>query len=175
MSLNIRRVITGHDDQGRAKVLIDETVKNVASQRPGALYSVIWSTEGFPANNDGDIDPSGRKIGTTIPDGTVFQMFMDSTGIASVTIDSTAKTATITGTMVSTVNLRFPDGTAVTLTETVPFLAYAEDNGTPGAGKDIFALTVLYNPSTPGFNQFDLFGSPATFAGILVTGDIVVR
>lgn len=27
MSLNIRRVITGHDNQGRAKVLIDETVK----------------------------------------------------------------------------------------------------------------------------------------------------
>ena len=40
-----RRVVTGHDDQGRAKVLIDETVKNVASQRPGALYSVIWSSE----------------------------------------------------------------------------------------------------------------------------------
>jgi hypothetical protein len=29
MSLNIRRVVTGHDDQGHAKVLIDETVKNV--------------------------------------------------------------------------------------------------------------------------------------------------
>ena len=25
MSLKIRRVVTGHDDQGRAKVLIDET------------------------------------------------------------------------------------------------------------------------------------------------------
>ncbi len=25
MSLQIRRVVTGHDDQGRAKVLIDET------------------------------------------------------------------------------------------------------------------------------------------------------
>jgi len=48
MSLNIRRVVTGHDDQGRAKVLIDETVGNVVSQRPGALYSVVWSSEGFP-------------------------------------------------------------------------------------------------------------------------------
>ena len=36
MTLNIRRVVTGHDTQGRAKVLIDEQVKNVISNRPGA-------------------------------------------------------------------------------------------------------------------------------------------
>lgn len=82
MSINVRRVVTGHDDQGRAKVLIDETVKNVASQRPGALYSVIWSSEGFPANNDGDADPSGKKIGTTIPDGTVFRIVSFGPGVA---------------------------------------------------------------------------------------------
>jgi len=82
MSMNIRRVVTGHDDQGRAKVLIDETVKNVASQRPGALYSVIWSSEGFPVNNDGDIDPSGKKIGTTIPNGTVFRIVSFGPGVA---------------------------------------------------------------------------------------------
>jgi len=82
MSLNIRRVVTGHDDQGRAKVLIDETVKNVVSQRPGALYSVIWSSDGFPANNDGDVDPSGKKIGTTIPGGTVFRIVSFGPGVA---------------------------------------------------------------------------------------------
>jgi hypothetical protein len=27
MTINVRRVVTGHDDQGRAKVLIDETVR----------------------------------------------------------------------------------------------------------------------------------------------------
>ena len=82
MSIDVRRVVTGHDDQGRAKVLIDETVKNVASQRPGALYSVIWSSEGFPANNDGDADPSGKKIGTTISDGTVFRIVSFGPGVA---------------------------------------------------------------------------------------------
>ena len=82
MSLNIRRVITGHDDQGRAKVLIDETVKNVATQRPGALYSVIWSTEDFPVNNDGDADPSGKKIGTTVSNGTVFRIVSFGPGVA---------------------------------------------------------------------------------------------
>ena len=81
MSLNIRRVITGHDDQGRAKVLIDEPVKNVISPRPGALYSVIWSSEGFPVDNDGDVDPSGKKIATTIPNGTVFRIVSFGPGV----------------------------------------------------------------------------------------------
>ena len=53
MTLNIRRVVTGHDAQGRSTVLIDEQVKNQHSPRPGATYSVIWSTEELPANNDG--------------------------------------------------------------------------------------------------------------------------
>ncbi len=82
MSLSIRRVVTGHDSQGRAKVLIDETIKNVGSQRPGALYGVIWSSEGFPVDNDGDEDPSGKKIGTTIPNGTVFRIVSFGPGVA---------------------------------------------------------------------------------------------
>ena len=81
MSLQIRRVVTGHDDQGRAKVLIDETTTNVASQRPGAQYSVIWSTEGFPLSNDGDDDPSNKKIGTTIDNGTVFRIVSFGPGV----------------------------------------------------------------------------------------------
>jgi len=82
MSLNIRRVVTGHDDQGRAKVLTDEMVKNVTSPRPGAHYSVIWSSEGFPVSNDGSTDPSGKKIGTTIPNGTVFRIVNFGPGVA---------------------------------------------------------------------------------------------
>ena len=39
MSLKIRRVVTGHDNQGRAKVLVDEQVGNVISMRPGANSS----------------------------------------------------------------------------------------------------------------------------------------
>ena len=70
MSLNIRRVVTGHDAQGRAKVLIDEQVNNVTETRPGALASVIWSSVGFPVDNDGDRDPSHAKIATTIASST---------------------------------------------------------------------------------------------------------
>src|SRR5260370_24724625 len=41
-----------------------------------------------------------------MPDGTVLQMFMDSTSIDSVTINSAAKTAVITGQLTSVVRLR---------------------------------------------------------------------
>ena len=82
MTLNIRRVVTGHDAQGRAKVLIDEQVKNVFSPRPGAAYSVIWSSEGFPVDNDGSEDPSEKKIGTTIENGTVFRVVSFGPGVS---------------------------------------------------------------------------------------------
>jgi quercetin dioxygenase-like cupin family protein len=82
MSLTIRRVVTGHDDQGRAKVLIDEPVQNVFSHRPGAQYSVIWSTQGFPVDNNGSEDPSRKKIGTTVDNGTVFRVVSFGPGVA---------------------------------------------------------------------------------------------
>jgi quercetin dioxygenase-like cupin family protein len=74
MSLTFRRVVTGHDDQGRAKVMIDEIAANIVSPRPGTEFGVVWMTEGFPVSNDGNDDPSARKIGTTLPGGSVFRV-----------------------------------------------------------------------------------------------------
>jgi len=114
------------------------------------------------------------KVGHGVmPDGTVMQMFMASTSVDSVSIDSAAKTVTLTGSMVSIVVLRFTDGTTARLTETVPYTAYAKDNNGSG-GADFFSLTVEYK-DTPSLDQFDLFGSPATFAGDLVTGNVVIK
>ena len=113
-----------------------------------------------------------------MPDGTVFQMFMFSTSVDSVAIDSEAKTVLITGSMISITRLRFPDGNKVTLTETVPYTAYAEDNANPGAGADFFSLEVVYT-NTPELDQFDLFvgqhGDPTVFAGTLETGNVTVK
>ncbi len=79
--MKLRRVVTGHDDQGRARVIIDEQVTNEFSPRPGAAYSVIWSTEGFPVNNDGNEDPSNKSIGTSIDDGSVFRIVYYGPGV----------------------------------------------------------------------------------------------
>ena len=74
MALTFRRVVTGHDQNGRAIVTIDELAKNTVSARPGAEASVVWTTQGFPASNDGQEDESLRKTGTTLDNGTVFRI-----------------------------------------------------------------------------------------------------
>jgi quercetin dioxygenase-like cupin family protein len=74
MALNIRRVVTGHDANGKAVVTIDEVSKNVISRRPNHASCVIWSTGEFPTDNDGDVDNGLRPVGTVDPDGTVFRL-----------------------------------------------------------------------------------------------------
>ncbi|MGH7030924.1 MAG: cupin domain-containing protein [Stellaceae bacterium] len=74
MPLNFRRVVTGHDADGRAIVQIDEMAKNLVSARPGATAGVVWTTEGFPVDNNGGDDQGQRRTGTTLANGTVFRI-----------------------------------------------------------------------------------------------------
>ena len=83
MALNVRRVITGHDASGKAVVTIDEVAKNVTSGRPGASAVNIWTTEGFPVNNDGNADEGQRKVATTLANGTIFRIIEFAPGLAA--------------------------------------------------------------------------------------------
>jgi len=74
MALQVRRVVTGHDKDGRAIVQIDETSQNLRSARPGATACVIWTSEGFPIDNTGTEDEGLRETGTTHENGTVFRI-----------------------------------------------------------------------------------------------------
>ena len=74
MTFQVRRVVTGHDASGRAVVQIDEVAKNLASARPGATAGVVWTTEGFPVDNNGIEDQGQRRTGTTLANGTVFRI-----------------------------------------------------------------------------------------------------
>ena len=67
MALQVRRVITGHDNTGKAIVKIDEVVTDLKEGRPGAMVAPIWTTEGFPVNNDGQDDAAQRPVGTERP------------------------------------------------------------------------------------------------------------
>ena len=82
MSLRIRRVVTGHDQRGRAVVMLDETMSNVHRPRPGASWNVIWTTAAIPADNSGEADAAARQIGTTLPGGTVFRVIEFQPGVA---------------------------------------------------------------------------------------------
>lgn len=81
MSLKIRRVVTGHTADGRAKVEIDEMATNVISSRPGASSCVVWSTKGFPVDNDGFSDPTKASFNTTVEGGTVFRIVRYEPGV----------------------------------------------------------------------------------------------
>ena len=74
MTLKIRRVVTGHDAQGRARVAIDELCANVISRRPSHTSCVVWSTGEFPADNGDQRDGAAREVATTDPNGTVFRI-----------------------------------------------------------------------------------------------------
>jgi quercetin dioxygenase-like cupin family protein len=72
----IRRVVTGHDDKGVAKVLIDGPATNVRSSRPGSASTLMWSSHETPADiaiGEGIEDLGARILGTAPPgNGTRF-------------------------------------------------------------------------------------------------------
>jgi quercetin dioxygenase-like cupin family protein len=80
--LKVRRVVTGHDPEGRAIVTIDENCGNVISRRPSHSSCVVWSTGEFPSDNDGGADGSTRAVTSTDPNGTVFRLVEYAPGVA---------------------------------------------------------------------------------------------
>src|ERR1700751_5262195 len=67
----IRRVITGHDKNNVAKVIIDGPATNAKAGASGATSTMIWSTDSTPADVSigEDIEDLGaRIIGTPPPE-----------------------------------------------------------------------------------------------------------
>jgi len=72
----IRRVVTGHDEGGVAKVLLDEPATNAKHPQPGLVSTMMWCTEGAPAAipiGEQPEDMGARILGTAPPrNGTRF-------------------------------------------------------------------------------------------------------
>jgi quercetin dioxygenase-like cupin family protein len=49
MAMTVRRIVTGHDEKGRAVVASDEQLTELPG-RPGASSCVIWSTDSMPVD-----------------------------------------------------------------------------------------------------------------------------
>jgi len=73
MSLKIRRVVTGHDANGRA-IVVSDAIHPTTTMRPKVEATVPWSTEGFPVNNDDPTDGGLRGVSTAHHNGTVFRI-----------------------------------------------------------------------------------------------------
>ena len=79
----IRRVVTGHDEHGHAKVLFDGPLDNFKSNRPGGSSATIWTTDTLPPNNDGHEDVAARPLATTVIEGgSVFRVVRYEPGVA---------------------------------------------------------------------------------------------
>ncbi len=61
MALEVRRVITGHDKNGKAIVTRDETLKAVQRRGPYLTGCEIWSTDRMPADNSAEGEAAQRE------------------------------------------------------------------------------------------------------------------
>jgi quercetin dioxygenase-like cupin family protein len=75
MALNIRRVVTTNNENGKAKVLIDDVAGNLANPRPGVDTVLIWNTDTNPPAVTGDEDNGARMVARApVKNGTVFRI-----------------------------------------------------------------------------------------------------
>jgi mannose-6-phosphate isomerase-like protein (cupin superfamily) len=76
MTVSIRRIVTGHDPDGKAVVLSDSAAPNV-KVRPvvGITSTLVWVTDESPADISGSADRADRQIGVSPPrNGSVFRI-----------------------------------------------------------------------------------------------------
>ena len=70
-----RRIVTGHDTQGKAVVLFDSEVQPKQRSPGGNAVSMLWVTDEFPVNVAGTNDLGDRAIGVPPPsNGTIFRI-----------------------------------------------------------------------------------------------------
>lgn len=72
----IRRVVTGHNENGRAVVLIDETAPPKKIPTGAAYFLTLWTSAVTPADNNDSYDGAQRQTGLVLPGGTVLR-FVD--------------------------------------------------------------------------------------------------
>jgi mannose-6-phosphate isomerase-like protein (cupin superfamily) len=77
MIWRVRRVVTGHDAEGRSILLTDgfaPNVKEMASM-PGLALTDLWETKGAPARNVGSADNADRPVRLEPPkNGTILRI-----------------------------------------------------------------------------------------------------
>jgi hypothetical protein len=64
MASRIRRVVTGHDAQGRSTFIMDGLAPNVKEMEsmPGVALTDLWETTTAPADNTGAVDAALRPV-----------------------------------------------------------------------------------------------------------------
>ena len=77
MTFSIRRVLTGHDAEGRSIIIADGIAQNIKEMPgiPGLALTDLWETTGAPASNAGHADAAARPVRLEPPpNGTIFRV-----------------------------------------------------------------------------------------------------
>nr|CAA6808622.1 MAG: Unknown protein [uncultured Thiotrichaceae bacterium] len=77
MTYQTRRVVTGHDENGKAIVVSDEIATNILQRdsRPGVTLTNLWQTTSTPADWDGPEESLGGPFVLHPPkNGTIFRV-----------------------------------------------------------------------------------------------------
>jgi Cupin domain len=64
MAWKVRRVVTGHDEDGKSTILMDGPAPNVKEMEsmPGLVLTDLWETGAAPAQNQGSEDAAARPV-----------------------------------------------------------------------------------------------------------------
>jgi len=77
MIWRVRRVLTGHDSEGKSTFIADGLAPNIKemASMPGLALTDLWETTGAPANNDGHADAASRPVKLEPPkNGTILRI-----------------------------------------------------------------------------------------------------
>ncbi len=74
MSVKIRRVVTGHDNQGDAIFTSDNQYETLVIPSGDAAMATIWTTTSVPADLNDETDGRERDAGTTLKGGSVIRI-----------------------------------------------------------------------------------------------------
>ena len=74
MSSKIRRVVTGHDNQGEAIFTSDNQYETLIIPSGDAAMAIIWTATSVPADLNDETDGRERDAGTTLKGGSVIRV-----------------------------------------------------------------------------------------------------
>lgn len=70
----VHRVVTGHDSAGKAVVVSNSLLTAVSTPSGTSAMTLLWTSEGSPADNEDAADGRDRTVGLTLAGGSVIRV-----------------------------------------------------------------------------------------------------
>lgn len=70
----VHRVVTGHNAAGKAVVIADSKFESIPNPAGTALFTLVWTSQGMPVDNNDAADGRERDTDITLPGGSVIRV-----------------------------------------------------------------------------------------------------